>query len=76
MGSRATHRRHSCGLLIDPLRAESVSARALVLIDASGRENLPSPAIVGLDTARLYAQIDYDPDADEWFVPDDSGDKS
>ena len=26
----------------------------------------------GLDMARLHAQVDYDADADEWFIPDDS----
>lgn len=26
----------------------------------------------GLDMARLHGQVDYDPDVDEWFIPDDS----
>ncbi len=26
----------------------------------------------GLDLAREYGQVDYDPDEGEWFVPDDA----
>jgi hypothetical protein len=27
----------------------------------------------GLDLAREHAQVDFDPDSGEWFVPDDAG---
>ena len=28
----------------------------------------------GLDMARLHGRhVDYDPDEDEWFIPDDAG---
>ena len=50
----------------DELPAEPVCLHCL-LQDGDGQLGR------GLDLARLYAQVDYDPDDDEWFVPEDAG---
>lgn len=38
------------------------------LVEDHGDEQLGR----GLDMARLYGHVDYDPDDDEWFIPDDA----